>query len=103
MEVSRRTFVASSLTAASSARVVGANDRVRLGIVGSGSRGQYLMSVANQVGGIEWVEICDAWDQRRDEAAMKQAGGKEVEKSGDYRRLLDRKDIDGVIVATWDH
>lgn len=59
------------------------------------------MGVANQVGGVEWVAICDAWDQRRDEAAKLTAGN--VEKGGDYRRLLDRTDIDGVIVATWDH
>src|SRR5919107_1594625 len=101
MEVSRRTFVASALTAASSARVLGANDRIRLGIVGSGSRGQYLMRVANQVGGIEWIAICDAWNQRREEAAL--VAGKDVAKAGDYRRVLDRNDIDGVIVATWDH
>lgn len=96
-EVSRRAFL---VTAASASRVAGANDRVRLGIIGTGGRGSYLMSVANKVGGIEWVAVCDAWDERR-QKAKKLAG--EVPDYGDYRRLLDRKDIDAVIIATWDN
>ncbi|MCW5981241.1 MAG: Gfo/Idh/MocA family oxidoreductase [Bryobacteraceae bacterium] len=101
MDLSRRTFMAGAASAASAARVLTANDRVRLGIIGSGNRGQYLMSVANKVGGIEWVAVCDAWDVRRDEAAV--LCGTPVAKDADYRRLLDRKDIDAVIVATPDH
>ncbi len=98
--LSRRTFLAA--TAASQMRVAGANDRVRLGIIGSGNRGSYLMGIANKVGGIDWVAVCDAWDVRRDKAAATLTNGA-AEKYADYRRLLDRKDIDGVIVATWDN
>ncbi|MBM3748255.1 MAG: gfo/Idh/MocA family oxidoreductase, partial [Acidobacteria bacterium] len=58
MSVSRRAFVT---TAAAAARVLGANERIRLGIIGTGGRGSYLMNVANKVGGIEWVAVCDAW------------------------------------------
>jgi predicted dehydrogenase len=94
---SRRSFL---VTAASAAQVLGANDRVRLGIIGTGGRGSHLMRVANKVGGIEWVAVCDAWDLRRDRAT--ELTGPQVAKFGDYRALLDRKDIDGVIVATWD-
>jgi predicted dehydrogenase len=100
-DLSRRSFLASSLTAASAARVIGANDRVRLGIIGTGDRGKYLMRVANKVGGIEWVAVCDAWDRRRDEAAA--IAGAPVAKDADYRKLLDRNDVDAVIVATLDH
>ena len=81
--------------------MAGANDRVRLGIIGTGGRGSYLMRAANKAGGIEWVAVCDAWDQRRAEAAK--TAGSAVEQYADYRRLLDRKDIDAVIVATLDH
>ncbi len=98
--LSRRVFL-SGATAASAARVWGANERVRLGVIGTGGRGSHLMRVANKVGGIEWVAVCDAWDQRR-RAGAALAGGK-VEQYADYRRLLERRDIDGVIVATLDH
>lgn len=99
--LSRRTLLATSASAISASRVIGANDRVRLGIIGTGARGSYLMSRANQCPNIEWVAVCDAWDRRRDSAA-RIAGGA-AEKHADYRKLLDRNDIDGVIVATWDN
>jgi predicted dehydrogenase len=95
---SRRGFL---LTAASAARVLGAADRVRLGVIGAGGRGSHLVRMANTAGGVEWVAVCDAWDVRRQHGA-KLLGG-EVEQYADYHRLLDRKDIDGVIVATWDN
>ena len=100
-EISRRKFVAGAVTAASAMRVAGANDRVRLGIIGTGGRGSYLMREADKAGGIQWVAVCDAWDARRDQGE-KTAGGN-VAKFADYRRLLERKDIDAVIVATWDN
>jgi predicted dehydrogenase len=100
-DLSRRGFMAAGMAAASFSRVLGANDRVRLGIIGTGGRGSYLMTEANKCPNIQWVALCDAWDARRDEAA-RIAGGA-VEKYADYRRLLDRRDIDAVIVATWDN
>ncbi|MBI3682955.1 MAG: Gfo/Idh/MocA family oxidoreductase [Acidobacteria bacterium] len=100
MESSRRTFLQTA-TAVSAGRVLGANDRIRLGIIGTGGRGTHLIRMANQAGGIEWVAVCDAWDARREKA--KQLLDRPVELYADYHRLLDRKDIDGVIVATLDH
>jgi predicted dehydrogenase len=88
-------------TAAAALRVIGANDRIRLGIIGTGDRGTYLMKRANQAGNIEWVAVADIWDLRRDQGEA--TAGTKVEKYADYRQLLDRKDIDGVIVATFDH
>jgi predicted dehydrogenase len=90
-----------TVTAAAALRVSGANDRIRLGIIGSGDRGTYLMKRANQAGNIEWVAVSDIWDVRRDHGEA--TAGTKVEKYADYRRLLDRQDIDGVIVATFDH
>ena len=96
----RRGFIAAS--AVSATRVFGANDRIRLGIVGLGGRGSHLMREANKAADrIQWVAVCDAWDERRDTATK--LTGNAVEKYADYRKLLDRKDIDGVIVATWDN
>jgi len=99
--LSRRSFFISAASAASAARVFGANDRVRLGIIGAYNRGRYLMKEANKCPNIDWVAVCDAWDERKDAAA--ELTGKTVAKYGEYRPLLDRKDIDGVIVATWDN
>ncbi len=88
-------------TAAAALRVWGANDRIRLGIIGSGQRGQYLMTRANEAGNIEWVAISDIYDARRDQA--EKVAKTRVDKYANYHQLLDRKDIDGVIVATFDH
>ena len=98
---SRRGFLASTTTALSASRVLGANERIRLGIIGTGGRGSFLMGEANKCAGIQWVAVCDAWDKRRDEAMKLTGPG--VDKIADYRTLLDRKDIDAVIVATWDN
>jgi predicted dehydrogenase len=99
--VSRRTWTGAAVSALSAARVWGANDRLRLGIIGTGSRGQYLMREANKVGGIQWVAVCDAWDVRREKAKSLASG--DVASYEDYRRVIERNDIDGVIVATWDN
>jgi len=88
-------------SAAAALRVVGANEHIRLGIIGTGDRGTYLMKRANQAGNIEWMAVADIWDLRRDQGEA--TAGTKVDKYADYRQLLDRKDIDGVIVATFDH
>ena len=88
-------------TAAAALRVMGANDRIRLGIIGSGQRGTYLMTRANEAGNIQWVAVSDIWDLRRDQA--EDTAQAKLDKYADYRKLLDRQDIDGIIVATFDH
>ena len=71
MQVSRRAFVA---TAASASRVAGANDRVRMGWVGTGGRGQHLIRMAAACGvNCEVVALCDAWDVRREDGAAEVA------------------------------
>jgi predicted dehydrogenase len=99
-DLSRRIFLGSA-SAASAARVAGAADRIRLGIIGAGGRGTHLMNMAGKAGGHEWVAVCDAWDQRRAAALKKLGTG--VEEHTDYRRLIERTDIDAVIVASLDH
>ena len=106
MESSRRDFLkasAASATAASASQVLGANDRVRIGVVGTGGRGQWLMKALNKVSpsGIQFVAVCDVYDVRRNEAA--QIAGGAVEQYLDYKQVLARKDVDAVIVATPDH
>ncbi len=105
----RRTFVVgSALTAAASARVFGANDRLRIGMVGPGAQGRGLMRSLHEVAGqadAEIVAVCDLWGRRRQEAAalVKQATGQEPRQLQHYSELLELKDLDGVVLATPDH
>jgi len=89
------------MTAVSSGRVLGANGRIRLGVIGSGARAQHLTQQVNQLDGFEWVAVSDVWVQRSDQ--WEQKAGTTVKKYSDYRELLDREDVDGVIVGTFDH
>lgn len=100
MSPSRRALF-SAATALSASRILGANDRVRIGIVGTGGRGSYLMREASRCPNVQWVAVCDAWDQRCDKSLG--IAGPDVAKYAEYHALLNRKDIDGVIVATWDN
>jgi predicted dehydrogenase len=106
MENSRREFLTASAalaTAASADRVAGANNRLRIAVIGTGGRGMYLMKtlLAQAPDGIEFVAVCDVYDVRRAQA-VKLAGSK-AEQYLDYRQVLERKDVDAVIVATPDH
>src|SRR5579871_5837328 len=102
----RRSFLTSATAGAAaltlgpklaSARALGANNRVRIGIIGAGSRGQEDMRSVLALKDVEFVAIADTYSRRRDEA---KALAPNAEAYDDPRRLLDRKDIDGVIVAT---
>ncbi len=79
------------------ARVLGANDRVRVGMIGVGGRGQDLLKELQQVRSAELVAVADIYSRRRDEARH-MAGS--IQTLDDHRRLLDLKDIDAVIVAS---
>lgn len=95
------TAAATTAFAASGRRILGANDRIRLGVIGSGSRATALSRQLNQIGGIEWVAVSDAWKTRC--LQWEEAVGTKVEQYPDYRSLLERADIDGVLIATFDH
>ena len=98
----RRYFLGSAvLTALSASRVPGANDRIRVGAIATGGRTQYLMRLLNRIGGSEIVAVCDVYEPRRLEAKEKLAPAADA--YADYRSLLDRKDIDAVIVGSPDH
>ena len=75
------------------------NDRPRIGVIGVGGRGLFLTQLTANFGQI--VALCDA-DLNRSEKAKAALGGK-LATYQDYRKLLDRKDIDIVINGTPDH
>jgi hypothetical protein len=96
-----RRFFLGAATAASAARVAGAQSRIRIGVIGTGPRGQYLMKQLQKIGGVEFPAVCDVYDLRRNQAA--QIAGPGAETYGDHRALVERTDLDAVIVATPDH
>jgi predicted dehydrogenase len=114
--LSRRDFLGTSttaaaglaLSAASSARAAGGNERLSVGIVGPGGRGRSLMKTffdVSKEGKAELTAVCDLWNRNRDRATdtVKQVSGREPKQ---YKRLADllaAKDIDAVIIATADH
>jgi predicted dehydrogenase len=83
--------------ARSAGRVIGASDRVRLGIIGPGARGQELMREFLRVPNVEFVAAADVYTRRHEEARALVPG---IKTFTDHRRLLDLKEVDAVIVAT---
>lgn len=82
-------------------RVKGANERVRIGGMGVGGRGRYLLQLAKQHGDAQIAAVSDVYGPRRDEAAAKVAPG--VRQHVDYREILDAKDVDAVVIGSPDH
>ena len=81
---------------------VAPSDTVRFGIIGTGVRGCELLQASRRVPGVECVAAADLYDSRHI-AAREALGGKDIFTTREYRQVLDRKDIDAVIVATMDH
>lgn len=78
-----------------------ANDKIRVAVIGTGIMGHNDLQSALKVPGIELAGACDLYSGRLDR--MKELYGKELYTTRDYRELINRKDIDAVIVATSDH
>ena len=97
----RRTFlVASGLTALASTRVFGANDKLRVGVIGAGQRMKGLLDSADKAGAYEIVAVSDMYGPHRD--AMRERSNGLATMHLDYREVLD-KNIDAVIIASPDH
>ena len=77
------------------------NDQINLGLIGSGIQGIYDTTAALKVDGVKLVAVCDLYTGRLDRA--KELWGANIATTRDYREILDRKDIDAVIIATPDH
>ncbi len=97
---------ASAASAASTARIQGANDRVRIGLIGSGSRGRQVAGFFLKHPDAQYTAVADVFQNNVDAAVKAFEGsqaGVKVDTYGDYKRILERKDIDAVHIATPDH
>ncbi len=85
----------------SSSRALGANERVRLGWIGCGGRGRFVVGHLREVPDVEITAVCDVYEPNR--AAAREWVGPACREYADFRELLDQRDIDAVLVATPDH
>jgi len=106
----RRRFLGASLGATtallagwrpSPASALGASDRIRIGVIGTGGRARGLMRQLKELPGQEMVAVSDVYEPRMLEAA--EIVGGSPAKVLDYRRLLDDKDIHAVLIGAPDH
>ncbi len=122
--LSRRGFVRSTAavgvaSAISSMRILGANERIRVGFIGIGNRGSQLLELFMPNPDVDVAALCDVYEPylTRDRSKveprffkeisqvpkMGEAFAGKVDRYSDFRRLLERKDIDAVCIATPDH
>ena len=82
-------------------RTYAANDHVNIGVIGMGIMGFNNLSTSVKVPGVKLIGVCDLYSGRLDHS--KEVYGKDILTTKNYQQLLDRKDIDAVIIATSDH
>ena len=99
--LNRRSFIiASGMTALASSRVLGANDTIRVGVIGAGGRMRNLLDSAEKVGPYQIVAVSDVYTPHRD--VVKERSNGIATTHLDYREVLE-KDIDAVFIASPDH
>jgi len=86
------------------ARVPGANDRINIAFIGNGMQFQTLLDMfqkrRQEKNDVEFVAVCDVWEPRLKYAQQRSGAAKTYR---DYREVLGRSDIDGVVLAVPDH
>ncbi len=103
MENSNRRHMLQAITGGFMASALGyaANETIRVGVIGTGGRAQALMKALARIPGAAIAAVCDVWEDNL-------ARGRELASRGafaarDYRAVLDRQDIDAVLIATPNH
>jgi predicted dehydrogenase len=118
-QINRRAFLGKSAaviaggvvlprTALSYGNIVGANDRISLGHIGNGSRGEDLDLIASKLKSshhVEMTAVCDLWKVNREKAAATNEGyyGRAPRAVQHLEELLAMKDLDGVLISTPEH
>jgi predicted dehydrogenase len=78
-----------------------ANNNIQIALIGAGGMGMGDARTAERTGGVKLIAVADVYDGRLERA--REIWGRDVFTTRDYREILNRKDIDAVIVATPDH
>jgi predicted dehydrogenase len=110
-KIDRREFIKSSVAGTvaagvaltgnkATARTVGANDRIVIGVIGTGRMGQSNLNDFIKQPDVGVAAVCDVFGPNLDKAAQKADKAARLQ---DFRRVLDRKDVDAVVIATPDH
>jgi predicted dehydrogenase len=82
-------------------RATAANDNVNIAVIGMGIMGYNNLKTSMEISGVKLVGVCDLYDGRLNHA--KEVYEKDIFTTKNYQEILDRKDIDAVIIATSDH
>lgn len=90
----------SARTARAQAAAGGANEKVVMGIIGSGGMGRHHMNVFKKHG-VEWAAVADVYEPNLQEGLK--IAGDQAKGYDDYQRLLERKDLDAVLIASPEH
>ena len=99
--VPRRAFLGAAAISVAARPILGANQRVRIGLIGCGGRGRYVANFMRQAPDVEFAAAADVYLPNAERA--REWAGPGAVAFQDFRRLLERKDIDAVLVATPDH
>jgi predicted dehydrogenase len=107
MKTAGSALVAASLDARAYGRILGANDRIRLGQLGCGDRSEghvHMVQLCSKKMPVETVAVCDIWSKARERRAqqVKQVFNLEPQSYKYSEDMLARQDIDGVMIATGD-
>src|SRR5947199_8464184 len=90
-----------STSAFSAGKIVGANDRVNVGLIGCGGRGRLVAKLMREVPNVEIAAVCDVFDPQA--AAAQERAGPGCRSYRDFRNLIEQKGVDAVVIATPDH
>jgi predicted dehydrogenase len=106
MDCTRRAFFTAASgfalgTRLAAASVQGVNDRIRIGVIGTGGRARGLMNQLKTIAGAQMTAVCDVYEPRLLQAA--EIAGSSAVKVADYRRILDDREIDAVLIGAPDH
>lgn len=91
---------AAVVTALSYSRILGANDRIGVGVIGTGGRGTYVMTLFQKNPDVEVRALCDVYAVRLDQAQQKAPNTRTFV---DHRKLLELKEVDAVLIGSPDH